>query len=195
MSFRFLTCGFLAVICAAALECTPDPNLFDGRYSSFASDSSVAGNQMGKKGEDNKNGEDNEGVESTESTESSGGSKKPSTGAAAEEVTEVTDVKFSSEKPGNESSSAKATPSSNRATRSFEEFEIGAIHDTHGQIEMKRSKELGELPSSTAQTPDKVENSNTQNSDENAQKSSSTNQEPFEGSGSVDYGKDVPFGL
>ncbi len=189
MIFRFLTCGFLGVICAAALDCAPDPNLFDGRYSSFVSDSSVAENQMGEKDEDNKNGEDNEGVES------SGGSKKRSPEAAEEEVTEVTDGKLSSENPGNESSSAKATPSSNRVTRSFEEFEIGTIHDIHGQIEMKRSKELGELPSSTAQTPDKVANSNTQNSDENAQNSNSTNQEPFEGSGSVDYGKDVPFGL
>ena len=140
-----------------------------------------------KKGEDSENGGDSKGVH---------GNNESSPGAAAEEVTDANSKKPGSGEPGSKSSSsAESTTSASGVTRSFEEFEIGAINETNGQIEIQRSKELGELPSSTAQTSGQTANSNTQNADENAQKSSSMNQEPFEGSGSADYGKDVPFGL
>ena len=124
-----------------------------------------------------------------------GSNNAPSSEAAAKEVTEANSGKLGSGKPGSDQSSAKAAASANQATRSFEEFEIGAVRETEGQIEIKRSKEPGELPSSTSQTSEQATNSNTQNPDENAQNSSPMNQEPFKGSGSVDYGKDVPFGL
>ena len=198
MNLRFLNSGFWVVACVTTLYCAPDPDLFDGRYSSVSSGSSTTENQASEEGAGTRSGEgniNNEGDTNSESDKDLDASNKSSSGATAGEVAEATSGKPGSGKSGSESSSAKATAPANQSARSFEEFEIGSIHEAEGQIEIRRSKEPGELPSPTAQTSDPAANSNTQNSDENAQKSSSTNQEPFQGSGGPDYGEDVPFGL
>ena len=187
MNLRFLIGRFWVVACVTTLYCAPDPDLFDGRYSPVSSGSSTTENQASEEGAGNTN---NEGAANSESDKDLGASNK-----SPSEATEATSGEPGSGKSGSESSSAKATAPANQSARSFEGFEIGSIHEAGGQIEIRRSKEPGELPSSTAQTSDPAANSSTQNSDENAQKSNSTNQEPFQGSGGPDYGEDVPFGL
>jgi hypothetical protein len=184
MSFQFLVSGFLAAICTATLCGMPDPDLFDGRYSPVPADTSATGNET------NESGKVSEGNENAD-----GRNESSSAAAAGEEGAKLTNGKSSgSGNPGSKSSSSESTISEAGSTRSFEEFEIGSFDETKGKIEINRSKELGET-SPASRSSNQTANTDSQNSDENPRKSSAGNQETFDGSGSVDYGENVPFGL
>lgn len=166
MTFKPWVCGFFTVTCAVVLYGLPDPDLFDGRLTFASSASSEAGSRVNKDGGVVENGEGS-------------GSESSSLAADAEAVS------------ANDSVSGSAT-----STRSFDEFEVGVANATNGPIEVKRSRKPAESPLSASQPLDgNTTASSTQNREENAQKSGIGRQETTEGSGSADYGDNVPFGL
>lgn len=190
MSVQFLVSGLFAFICVATLHGAPDPDLFDGRYTEASSGSSATGDGTDGDGEDSAGGEAGEGGEGTSESSSEVASGNDSAdNASADGQTS------GSGKSGSGSSSVEATTSATGSTRSFDEFEIGVVDETNGQLETKRSKELGETPSSTSRSSSQTVNSSVQNPDKTAPKSDPINQAPFDQSGSADYGTNVPSGL
>lgn len=184
MSLRLLTGGILMLVCATTLCGTPDPDLFDGRFSTIESDVSGAGNGTDEDGESGDGGEIVEVGDGGESLSE-----------AASEGTAATGGEMSgSGKPGSGSSPAEAATSATGSGRSFEEFEIGAIDQANGKIEVNESKDPGE-PSIPVSQSNSAANSNMQNADKSAPQSDSGNQETFDGSSAADYGTSVPSGL
>lgn len=184
-----LISGLLAVICAATLNSAPDPDLFDGRYSGVSQGASNA--------EDGTDGNSEDGDGSVESVNGKAGdnSRELSAEEASGKAKEANGKVFDSGKSGDGSLSAGTAPSLTEATRSFDEFEIGINDATNAQIEIKRSRELGEPTVSSSQSSSQTTNTHPQNVDASAQESGAGDQETFDGSGSADFGNDVPFGL
>ena len=183
-----LICCLLAVAYTPALNGATDPDLFDGRYLDNPKSTSAASN-----GIDESNKDDGDSIENGNGKAAD--NKKLSAEEASGEVKEANGKVSDSETLGDGASSVGKTPSSNDVIRSFDEFEIGVTDATNAQIEIKRSTELGEPTVSPSQSSRQATDKDLKNTAENSQESSTGDQETFDGSGSADFGNDVPFGL
>lgn len=185
MSLKLLISTVFAFICASMLCGVPDPDLFDGRFSAIKSNASGAGNGIDK---------DGKGSESGGVVEVDDGGKSSSEVVSEETTATDGEMSGSGKSESVSSSPAEAATSVTGSGRSFEEFEIGAIDQVNGKIEVNQSKDFGE-PSSSVFKPNSAANSNMQNSDKSAPQNDSGNQEAFDGDSAADYGTNVPSGL